>query len=225
VAAALGRGDDVHRVTILARSKNVASMGIESEDDSTLLTRFQLTRQLVTAMSGLAAEEMIFGEPSTGSETDLERATEIARDMVGRFGMSPRLGRARLLASDAEVYLGGDTGLAALSDPTHTAMDAEIARILEAAESEAARIIEANVDILHKMAAELKELETLEGIPLHKVLKEVGEAKLQMESLFTATSSNGAKNGGAAARARRAPAKTAVTKAPGPDGGKDAGSP
>ncbi|MFN2589037.1 MAG: ATP-dependent metallopeptidase FtsH/Yme1/Tma family protein, partial [Actinomycetota bacterium] len=206
VAAALGRGDDVHRVTILARSKNVAATGIETEDDSTLLTRFQLTRQLVTAMSGLAAEEMIFGEPSTGSESDLERATEIARDMVGRFGMSPRLGRARLLAPDAEVYLGGDTGLAQLSDPTHTAMDAEIGRILEAAEAEAARILEVNLDILHKMAGELKELETLEGIPLHKVLNEVKEARLQINGLFAKSSGNGAKTGTAGGRARRAPA-------------------
>ena len=213
-AAALGRGEDVHRVTILARSKNVAATGIESEDDSALLTRFQLTRQLVTAMSGLAAEEMIFGEPSTGSETDLERATEIARDMVGRFGMSPKLGRARLLASDAEVYLGGDTGLAALSDPTHTAMDAEIGRILEAAEAEAARILELNLDILHRMAAELKELETLEGIPLHKILKEVKEEKLQMNGLFSKTSANGAKNGGAAGRARRPAAAKSGSTAP-----------
>jgi cell division protease FtsH len=219
-AAALGRGDDVHRVTILARSKNVGATGIESEDDSALLTRFQLTRQLVTAMSGLAAEEMIFGEPSTGSETDLERATEIARDMVGRFGMSPRLGRARLLASDAEVYLGGDTGLGALSDPTHTAMDAEIGRILAAAESEATRILESNLDILHKMAAELKELETLEGIPLHKILKQVKEQQIQMDSLFSKTSTNGAKNGGAGARSRRASA--AKSAAGSPQGGAPA---
>jgi cell division protease FtsH len=216
VATALGRGDDVHRVTILARSKNVASTGIESEEDSTLLTRYQLTRQLVTAMSGLAAEEMIFGEPSTGSETDLERATEIARDMVGRFGMSPRLGRARLLASDAEVYLGGDTGLAQLSDPTHTAMDAEIGRILQAAEAEATRLLEANLDILHKMAGELKELETLEGVPLHKILKEVHAGDLHMTGLFARASTNGAKaGGGAAGRTRKASAKPAPSRAAG----------
>ncbi|MDQ3981818.1 MAG: ATP-dependent zinc metalloprotease FtsH [Actinomycetota bacterium] len=218
VSAALGRGDDVHRVTILARSKNVASMGIESEDDSTLLTRYQLTRQLVTAMSGLAAEEMIFGEPSTGSESDLERATEIARDMVGRFGMSPKLGRARLLAPDAEVYLGGDTGIAQLSDPTHTEMDAEIGRILHAAEVEATRLLEVNIDILHRMAERLKELETLEGVPLHRILREVKAGELHMSGLFTRSGSNGAK-AGTGTRARRAPAaKTAATKAPVPKG-------
>ena len=207
VSAALGRGDDVHRVTVLARSKNVAATGIETEDDSTLLTRYQLTRQLVTAMAGLAAEEMVFGEPSTGSENDLERATEIARDMVARFGMSPRLGRARLLASDAEVYLGGDTGIAQLSDPTHTALDDEVGLILGAAEAEATRILEANMDLLHKMAKELQELETLEGIPLHRILKQVAEGKLEMGSLFSKASTNGSANGGAAARRpRKAPA-------------------
>ena len=213
VAAALGRGDDVHRVTVLARSKNVAATGIETEDDSTLLTRYQLQRQLVTAMSGLAAEEMVFGEPSTGSENDLERATEIARDMVARFGMSPRLGRARLLASDAEVYLGGDTGIAQLSDPTHTALDAEIGRILDAAEREAARLLEANIDVLHKMAEHLKELETLEGVPLHRILKEVKEDKLEMGGLFSTASTNGSKNGGAR-RPRKATAKTATGDEP-----------
>ncbi|HYO61288.1 MAG TPA: hypothetical protein VEU29_05265, partial [Actinomycetota bacterium] len=196
-----------------------AATGIESEDDSALLTRYQLTRQLVTAMSGLAAEEMIFGEPSTGSENDLERATEIARDMVGRFGMSPRLGRARLLASDADVYLGGDSGIGQLSDPTHTEMDAEIGRILAAAEAEATRLIEANVDVLHKMAGQLKDLETLEGVPLHKMLMEVKEGKLEMSSLFSTPASNGSKNGGAARRARKAPA--AKTGAPRGDGGSD----
>ncbi|HEX2295906.1 MAG TPA: ATP-dependent zinc metalloprotease FtsH [Actinomycetota bacterium] len=215
VATALGRGDDVHRVTVLARSKNVAATGIETEDDSTLLTRYQLTRQLVTAMSGLAAEEMIFGEPSTGSESDLERATEIARDMVARFGMSPRLGRARLLAPDAEVYLGGESGIAQLSDPTHTALDAEIDRILEAAEAEAARLLELNIDVLHKMAEQLKELETLEGVPLHRILKEVKEGQLQMNGLFAKASTNGSKNGGAGARRSRKPAGTRSTGSPG----------
>jgi cell division protease FtsH len=206
VASALGRRDDVHRVTILARSKNVGATGMESEDDSALLTRYQLTRQLVTAMAGLAAEELVFGEPSTGSENDLERATEIARDMVGRFGMSPRLGRARLLSSDAEVYLGGDTGLAALSDPTHTEMDAEIGRILHAAETEATRLLEDNLDLLRNMAEQLKDLETLEGVPLHKILKEVKEDKIEMASLFSAAPTNGSKNGGAARKPRKAPA-------------------
>ncbi|HEX2057804.1 MAG TPA: ATP-dependent zinc metalloprotease FtsH [Actinomycetota bacterium] len=216
VAAALGRGDDVHRVTILARSKNVAATGIESEEDATLLTRYQLTRQLVTAMSGLAAEELVFGEPSTGSENDLERATEIARDMVGRFGMSPLLGRARLLASDAEVYLGGDTGIAQLSDPTHTAMDAEIGKILDAAEAEARRILEVNADVLHRMAADLKEHETLEGVPLHRILKEVKEDELQMNGVFSKASSNGH---GAAARRSRKPA----AKATAPPAGRSPG--
>ena len=210
IAAALGRGDDVHRVTILARSKNVGATGIENEDDSALLTRFQLVRQLVTAMGGLAAEEMIFGEPSTGSETDLEKATEIARDMVGRFGMSPRLGRARLLASDADVYLGGDSGLAALSDPTHTEMDAEIARILHAAEVEATRLLEQNTALLKRMAERLKDLETLEGIPLHDILNEVPAGEIHMNGLFTSTAGNGAK--AAPTRARKAPAKAAAPK-------------
>jgi hypothetical protein len=140
--------------------------------------------------------------------------------MVGRFGMSPRLGRARLLASDADVYLGGDSGLAALSDPTHTEMDAEIGRILHAAEKEASRIIEANVDVLHRMAEQLKELETLEGVPLHKLLRQVKEEKLEMGALFSTASANGSKNGGAARRPRKAPAaaKTATPPAGGSSG-------
>ncbi len=194
VAAAAGRSADVHRVSILARGKGLGLTGVLRNDtDALLLTRNQLLGQLVTSMAGMASEELIFGEPSTGAEQDLEEATELARDIIGRFGMSPTLGRARLLASDAEQYLGGDSGLAKLSDHTHTAMDTEVARLLEAAEAEATRILKAHRTILDVMAKQLEEDETLEGIELDRFLRKVQEEKIKLNSIFGATAStNGA---------------------------------
>jgi cell division protease FtsH len=70
----------------------------------------QLEDQLATALSGRAAEELLFGEPSTGSDADLERATDLARDLVARHGMSERLGRVRLMAAESDLFLGGGRG-------------------------------------------------------------------------------------------------------------------
>ncbi len=173
VAAAVGRGDEVHRVSILARGRGIAITGIQREGDVSLLTRSDIYARLVTSMGGLAAEELTFGEPSTGAEQDLEQATELARDMVGRYGFSPSLGRARLLASDAEQFLTADTGLSELSGRTHEAMDAEVARLLGEAEAHAVAILTARRDLLDRMAERLQEEETLEGGELTSALSEV----------------------------------------------------
>ncbi|HVF54313.1 MAG TPA: ATP-dependent zinc metalloprotease FtsH [Actinomycetota bacterium] len=206
VAASVGRSEDVHRVTILARGKGLGLTGVNRDTDALLLTRSQLLGQLVTAMGGVAAEEMVLAEPSTGSEQDLEHATELARDIVGRFGMSPTLGRARLLASDAEQFLGGDSGLAKLSDQTHTAMDAEVARLLESAEQEATRILKTHRKVLDSMATRLNTQETIEGVELDRILKVVAIKPVHMSSIFPSGSTNGRSKTGSTSVTRSRPA-------------------
>jgi cell division protease FtsH len=170
VAAASGRLDDVHRVSILARGRTLASVGIRSSD-AVLLTRGQLFSQLVTAMGGIAAEELVFGEPSTGAEEDLERATNIARDMVGRFGMGSK--RRRLLSHEIDEFLGGDVALSDISPETHHEMEREIDRLLNAAEQEATRLLVENRAVLEKLAGRLVTEETLEGDEVEAVLRPV----------------------------------------------------
>ena len=171
VSAATGHVEDLHRVSILARGKSIGAASVRRETDAVLFTKSELFVQLVTAMGGLAAEELVFGEHSTGAEQDLTRASDLARDMVGRFGMGSR--RRRLMSKDVDEYLAGEAALADISDQTHMEMEAEIDRLLKEAEHEASRLLDAHRDLLDSMAARLVRDETLEGAELHKILSSV----------------------------------------------------
>jgi cell division protease FtsH len=170
VAAALGRADELHRVTILPRARGLGMTGLQREGDAYLRTRGHLFGQVVISMGGIAAEEIALGEPSTGAEQDIELATEVARDIVGRYGMSPNLGRARLLASDVDRFLAVDGSLSHISPQTHEELDEEVKRLLSAAESVARAILIDNRAPLDAVAARLEEVETLEGAELEESL-------------------------------------------------------
>ncbi|HYI45342.1 MAG TPA: ATP-dependent zinc metalloprotease FtsH [Actinomycetota bacterium] len=191
VAAALGRRDEIHRVTILARTRGLASIGtleLQREGgEQMFFTRNQLFSQIVIAMSGLASEEMILGDMSTGAEEDIEKATEVARDIVGRYGMSPALGRTRLIAADVDQYLGGNSTFAQISSQTHEEFDAEIQRLVSAGEAEATRILKANREILDRLAARLEDIETLEGKALDEILRDVPVDEAGLGTPFNAT--------------------------------------
>ena len=171
VSAATGHGEEVHRVSILARGKSIGAASVRRESDAVLFTKSELFVQLVTAMGGLAAEEMIFGEHSTGAEEDLLRATDLARDMIGRFGMGSK--RRRLLSPNADEYLAGEAQLGDISDATHQEMEAEIDRLLKEAEHEAVRLLGAHRDLLDSFSARLAKEETLEGLALQAVLDQL----------------------------------------------------
>src|SRR5204863_80418 len=136
-AAARGHLEEVHRVTILARGRGLGLTSVRMDSDAVLHTAQDLFGQLVIAFGGLAAEEEVLGESSTGAEQDLEHATELARELVGRYGMSERLGRVRLLARDPDEFLGAAAGLNAMSEKTHQTFDEEVRRLLDEAEKRA----------------------------------------------------------------------------------------
>jgi cell division protease FtsH len=176
VAGATGHGEEMHRVSILARGKSIGAASVRRESDAVLFTKSELFVQLVTSMGGLAAEEMVFGEHSTGAEEDLLRATENARDMVGRFGMGSK--RRRLLSPNADEYLSGESQLGDISDNTHQEMEEEIDRLLKEAEHEAARLLAAHRDVLDELAGRLAKEETLEGVALQAVLDQLAPGPL-----------------------------------------------
>jgi cell division protease FtsH len=196
-AAAVGEIEDLHRVSILQRGRGLGSFSIQSDADSILFLRDELYARLVIAMGGIAAEEMIFGQPSTGAEEDLSRATEIARDIAGRYGMSPTLGRSRLLASDVDQYLGGDSGLAQLSETTRTQFDGEVRRLIDEAEVEARRLLKSNIDYVKALASRLQKDETVEGPALAGMLEGIPSDEARLAAPF---SMNG--------HSKRAPRKT-----------------
>ncbi|MDQ2728877.1 MAG: ATP-dependent zinc metalloprotease FtsH [Actinomycetota bacterium] len=173
VATAVGRTESIHKVSIVARGAGLGHMKV-SGDDRVLLTQRDMNAEIVIAMAGIAVEEIVFGDPSTGSERDLERATATARDMVGRFGMSPRLGRARVLRSPGEVFLGRDYLVAGdVSQPTLERLDIEVRRILAEQEETARHILHANGDTINALAVALNHDETIQGAELDDFLGEV----------------------------------------------------
>src|SRR4051812_44503534 len=169
-AGALGHLEDVHRVTILARGRGLGLTSVRMDADAVLHTAQDLFDQLVIAFGGLAAEEEVLGAGSTGAEQDLEQATELARELVGRYGMSERLGRVRLLARDADEFLGAAAGLNAMSEKTHQTFDDEVRRLLDQAEKRARETVQRNRAVLDGLVARLLERETLEGRPLAEAL-------------------------------------------------------
>ncbi|HEX8002099.1 MAG TPA: ATP-dependent zinc metalloprotease FtsH [Mycobacteriales bacterium] len=172
VAAASGHAEDVHRISIHVRGKAIATTTMTAAERS-LLTYGELTNQLTVALAGVAAEELVFGEASTGGENDLEEASNIAKDVVARYGMSPRLGRRRLLGRNSEAFLNGDVPVTNISAATHQAMDAEISTLLSEAEAKASELLLTHRPALDALATRLEVEETLEGPELEEALRTV----------------------------------------------------
>ncbi len=172
-AAALGKAAQVQKLSIVARGRGVGHLALLHEDRA-VLTRHDMEAQIAVALAGLAAEEMVLGETSTGSEVDLERATDTARDMAGRYGMSTRLGRARVLQAHGEVFLGRDYMTSQeISQPTLELLDAEVRQLLGEQEAMAASILEVNLPALHALADELTANETIQGVALARALGDI----------------------------------------------------
>jgi cell division protease FtsH len=125
------------------------------------------------AMGGIAAEELIYGGSSTTAEDDIERATELAKEMVGIYGMSPELGRIRLL-SKFDGYLGAEAALMdSLSPETMHLFDSEVRRLVDIAEARAKEVLARQGPELKTMVIRLQEDETLEGAVLTDLLADV----------------------------------------------------
>ncbi|MHB8509014.1 MAG: ATP-dependent zinc metalloprotease FtsH [Candidatus Dormibacteria bacterium] len=171
VAGALGRADTVHRVSIVARGRGLGTTQLSTDSDKVLHTRTELLDTMVVTMAGRAAEELRFNEPSTTAENDIERITDLARQMIGRYGMSTVLGPIRLLQKDLDLFLGGETASVANVSPlTLQEFDAEVRKVVEFAGKRALELCQKHSADLDKMAAALAEEETLEGPNLEDLM-------------------------------------------------------
>jgi cell division protease FtsH len=168
VAAALGR--EVDRVSVVRRGTGLGHAAM-MRDDRVLLKRSELLVRMACALAGKAAEELVYGEPSTGAEADIEAATDLARNMAARWGMSPGIGSVRILGNDAEVFLGRDlAAMQSVSPQTLDTLDAEIRILVEDAERVARTTLTTARAHLVTVADRLEELETLEGSLLADLL-------------------------------------------------------
>ncbi|MHB8571882.1 MAG: ATP-dependent zinc metalloprotease FtsH [Candidatus Dormibacteria bacterium] len=172
-AAVFGHSGEIERLSIVARGRGQGH-AVVTGGDRVLATRSQLLSHITMAMAGPAAEELVLGEASTGGESDIERATDVARQVVGRFGMSARVGRIRLYTSDSNSYLGGDYTLSQGLGDSATVFAEEVRRLVDSAHDEATALLVHNRDQLDRLAARLEHAETLEGDELTGLLEAVG---------------------------------------------------
>ena len=161
-AWALENIERVHKVTILARGRTGGHAMTAPEDDKGMYNRDELYARLVFAMGGRAAEEVVFGEPTTGASADIEMATKIAKSMLTEYGMSPSLGMVKYGDEQGDPFSGrGSSGTLEYSPATAAKIDEEMKYLLDKAHEEAYRILSENRDYLDKLAEKLLEKETL----------------------------------------------------------------
>ncbi len=173
VASCLLNHDPVHKITIIPRGLRIGSTRFLPPEDRAYQTRSQCTDALTSALSGHAAEIVVFGETSTGASDDLERATAIARSMVKQFGMSTRLGPVAFGRKQHMAFLGRDFGEQKnYSERIGEAIDEEIRRLIDAGYAQSKAILLGRRDSLDRLASELIKVETLDGGAVAELLGE-----------------------------------------------------
>ncbi|MCS7234573.1 MAG: ATP-dependent zinc metalloprotease FtsH [Armatimonadota bacterium] len=167
----LPHADPPHKVTIVSRGMALGYvMGMPPEDRYTR-TRAELLDEITVAMGGRVAEEIVFGEVTTGAENDFEQATDMARKMVTDFGMSEKLGPMSLGKRHGPVFLGRDLVESRnYSEEIAYEIDKEVRRIIDECYSRAKQILEANRDKLEVIARALLEKESLDAEELDRLL-------------------------------------------------------
>ena len=180
-AWALKNIERVYKVTILARGRTGGHAMTAQEDDKGMYNRDELYARLVFAMGGRAAEELVFGEPTTGASADIEMATKIAKSMLVEYGMSPSLGMVKYGDEQGDPFMGrGGQGQLEYSQDTAALIDREMKFLLDKAHSDAYEILSEYRDYLDKLAEKLLEKETLRRPDLEALFdgitpREVGE--------------------------------------------------
>jgi cell division protease FtsH len=169
---ALGQVTAVQKLSIVARGRQLGTAAeMLADKDSVMQSRTDLERQLASIMAGVAAELIAFGEESTGNSDDLHAATNLAKQMVTSYGMSPRLGHVTIGEPAGEVFLGaslqdlGSTGPKALD-----IIDDETERFVREAEARADYVLRMNWSVVDQTARALVEQETLSGMALEAML-------------------------------------------------------
>jgi cell division protease FtsH len=171
VAAAVDHADPVHKVSIVSRG--LAALGYTLQvpvEDRYLMTRLELRDRIAILLGGRAAEDIIFGDISTGASNDLERVTNIARSMIAEYGMSEAIGQVNYAERGGNQFLGGSLTQRPYSEETAVTIDREIKELVDTLYARTVAILERNIDLLHQMADTLKEDEVLEGERLKEML-------------------------------------------------------
>ena len=190
--------DPVHKVTVIPRGRAGGYTLVLPTEDRMLNTRSELLGQLAYGLGGRVAEQLVFGDITTGANDDLQKASKLARRMVTEFGMSDLLGPITLGQRQHEVFLGKDIGHTPdYSDQVAFEIDTEVRRLIDEAHDEALATLKRNRKKLDALAEALMERETLDKDEVAEILKGVrGGAR-----------KNGERRGAGLAAFRRTPGR------------------
>jgi len=176
VAWALPKLDPVHKVTILPRGRSLGHTLVLPTEDRYTQIRSEMIDQLVYALGGRAAEELVFHEPTTGASDDINKASQLARSMITEYGMSSKLGAVKYGQKDSEPFLGRDYGHQRdYSETVATDIDSEVRQLIELAHDEAWEILVEYRDVLDDLVLELMEKETLSKEDLARIFAPVAK--------------------------------------------------
>ena len=177
VAALQSNTAPVTKITIVPRTSGALGYTMQvDQDDKKLLTREELLSKIAVLTGGRAAEEVVFGQVTTGASNDIEQATKLARAMITRYGMSDEFGMVAM-ETVSNQYLGGDTSLACSPD-TATAIDRQVVDVVRAQHDKAVSLLKNNMASLNRVAEYLYREETITGeqfMALLRGLPEPGE--------------------------------------------------
>ncbi|GAB5414937.1 MAG: ATP-dependent zinc metalloprotease FtsH [Congregibacter sp.] len=210
--------DPVYKVSIIPRGRALGVTMFLPEEDRYSHSRRHIISQICSLFGGRIAEEMTLGPDgiTTGASNDIQRATEIARNMVTKWGLSEKMGPLLYDEGGEEVFLGRSAGQAskAMSDETAKQIDAEVRRIIDECYATAQRILEENVDKLHVMADALMLYETIDADQINDIM----EGRTPREPSDWSSSDGDSGSGSASAAGTDAPDTDAKDRS-GPIGG------
>ena len=168
----------VHKITIIPRTSGALGYTMQIEEgERVLMSREDMLSQLATLTGGRAAEEVVFGSITSGASNDIEKATQIARAMITRYGMSDQFGMVALETVN-NPYLSSDSSLVC-SPETSARVDAEVQSLIAAAHDKAVDILKRDRDVMDKLAAYLLEKETITGAEFMDILEKDDAEKQQ----------------------------------------------
>jgi len=172
VAKLVPKSDPVHKVTIIPRGRALGLTMQLPEEDRYAYDRVYLMSRIAVLFGGRIAEELFMNQMTTGASNDFERATQMARDMVTRYGMSDALGPMVYGENEGEVFLGRSvTTHKNMSETTMQKVDAEIRRIIDEQYALARKLLEENRDKVEAMTAALLELETIDADQINDIME------------------------------------------------------
>ena len=182
VAKMIPNTDPVHKVTIMASGRALGYTLQVPLEDKFLSSKSEIEARLAILMGGRVAEELVFGDITTGASNDISRATQIATKMVTAFGMSDKIGTLALEKDSEEVFLGRDISRTQKhSNKTAELIDEEVKRIVTVAKDKAKKILEENRDKLDNLVKALIERETLNGEQVNKIMNGEELESMQIE--------------------------------------------